>query len=260
MRHSANIEETTVWTGGGESEVQRLQRELEEVRGQLRHCERLLTVGTMTAMVVHEFNNLLTPIVNYAQMARQNPAMTPKALDRAIAGGKRAADICRAILGMTRHGAGPETFSLREMIDETLTAMARQPQRDSIDLTVDVPEPLTLTLPRVELQQVLLNLILNARDAVLERPAPRRIEIHARQEGKETILRVSDNGVGIAPEHRTEIFKPFFTTKTRAVGTRRKGNGLGLSLCRDIVEGFGGTIEVCSALGAGAEFTIRLPA
>ncbi|MBN1942784.1 MAG: HAMP domain-containing histidine kinase [Phycisphaerae bacterium] len=261
MQYPVKTNETAVLTPPeGESETQRLTRELNMVRGQLRHCERLLTVGTMTAMVVHEFNNLLTPIVNYAQMAQRNAEMTPKALDRAIAGGKRAADICRAILGMTRHNSTPETFCLRDMLQETLTAMAREPRRDGIDLSLDVPKDISVTLRRVELQQVLLNLILNARDAVMEHPTPRRIEVSARRRDGLLTLTVTDNGVGIAPEHLSEIFKPFFTTKTQPLGgVHRKGNGLGLALCRDIVEGFGGTLRVRSAPGQGAAFTVQLP-
>lgn len=258
MQYPTNHHGTAIRTDE-ESEVQRLTRELETVRGQLHHCERLLTVGTMTAMVVHEFNNILTPIVNYAQMAQRNPAMTGKALDRSVSGGKRAADICQAILGMTRHGTGVETFCLREMIVETLTAMARDPKRDAVDLELDVPEELALTLPRVELQQVLLNLILNARDSVLERPLPRRIEITASQHNGGTRICVSDNGVGIAPENLQDVFKPFFTTKTQIDGVSRTGNGLGLSLCRDIIEGFGGTLSVHSRPGEGASFTVQLP-
>lgn len=259
VQYPTNIREMVELPTNDDTDVTRLTRELDVVRGQLRHCERLLTVGTMTAMVVHEFNNILTPIVNYAQMAQRNEAMTEKALERAVAGGKRAANICNAILGMTRHDAGPETFNLGDMIRETLTAMAREPQRDAIDLLLDVPETLTLTLHRVELQQVMLNLILNARDSVLERPTPRRIEIIARQHDGWTQITVADNGVGIAPEHLSDIFRPFFTTKTEIGDDGRKGNGLGLSLCRDIIEGFGGTLSVRSTPGHGAVFTVQLP-
>jgi signal transduction histidine kinase len=259
VQYSTNNLSTVVHQANDESEVERLTRELESLRGQLHHCERLLTVGTMTAMVVHEFNNILTPIVNYAQMAQRNPDVTEKALTRAVEGGKRAANICHAILGMTRHGTGPETFHLREMLQETLVAMARDPKRDAIDLILNVPKNLTLTLHRVELQQVLLNLILNARDSVLERTTPRRIEIAAMQYPGGTKIRVSDNGLGITPENLENIFKPFFTTKTQSDGVSRTGNGLGLSLCRDIIEAFGGTLSVQSKLGEGATFTVQLP-
>ncbi len=259
MQYQSNTQEIVVEPSNDITDVARLTRELDMVRGQLRHCERLLTVGTMTAMVVHEFNNILTPIVNYAQMAQRNPDMTAKALDRAVSGGKRAASICNAILGMTRHGAGPETFRLREMLQETLTAMAREPKRDAIDLELDVPEDLTLNLHRVELQQVLLNLILNARDSVLDRPAPRRIQVTASQDKSGTRIVVADNGAGIAPENLEAIFQPFFTTKVKFDGEGKKGNGLGLSLCRDVIEGFGGTLTVTSTPGNGATFTIQLP-
>lgn len=260
MQYRPEIDDTAIQTQDRDSRVAPLHQELEKVRRQLRHCERLVTVGTMTAMVVHEFNNLLTPIVNYAQLAQRNPKMTDKALARAISGGKRASEICQAILGMTQHDSEPETFSLRDMLHETRTAMARDPKQDCIDLILHVPEDITVTFRRIELQQVLLNLILNARDAVLERPGPRRIEIAAQRRDAILFLRVTDNGIGIAPENRDAIFEPFFTTKNEGdVKKGKKGNGLGLALSRDIVEGMGGTILVRSTPNVGTTFTLRLP-
>ena len=85
---------------------------MQTLHEQLRSAQRLTTVGTMTAMVVHEFNNILTPIVNYAQLARKKPEMTTKALDCAMSVGKRATDICQAILGMSQR-ATDEIHSVR---------------------------------------------------------------------------------------------------------------------------------------------------
>ncbi len=234
------------------------EQTIEALRQQLRQAERLIAMGTMTAMVVHEFNNILTPIVNYAQLAQRNPKMTEKALSHAITDGKRAAEICRALLGMTKHNPELETFRLRDVIDDTLTAMARDPKRDGIELTVRLPDDLELTLRKAEFQQVILNLILNARAAVLERPAPRRIEIDAHASAETLELRVADNGVGIRTENLEKIFDPFFTTKTDGPANQH-GNGLGLAFCRDVLEGMGGTISVQSTPGIGTAFSLRLP-
>jgi signal transduction histidine kinase len=237
-----------------EAECRQLRETIDILRLQLRLMQRLVSVGTMTAMVVHEFNNLLTPIVNYAQMAQANPTYTPKALERAVTGGKRAADICQAILGIVRNAAVTGPFLLGEMAEETLTAMAREPKRDGIDFHIQIPDDLVLNVRRVELQQVLLNLLINARQAVLAHPTPRRIEVAAESDDDQIFLRVTDNGTGIDPEILPRIFEPFFTTKSAG-----QGSGLGLALCKEIVENLGGTIDVESTLGVGATFLIRLP-
>ncbi|MFW6133843.1 MAG: sensor histidine kinase [Planctomycetota bacterium] len=240
-----------------QAELQRLRREVASLRGQLRHAQRLATVGTMTAMVAHEFNNILTPVINYARLARNNPALTDKAIERAAAGGEQAVTICRAILDMTRSGAAePERVTLGEIVRESLAAMARDPQKDRIELAVDVPDHLELVARRAELQQVLLNLLINARQAVVDAPQPRRIEVIARAHDGEVEIRVADTGVGIDEDVVQRIFDPFFTTRSDGADA---GHGLGLTLCRDIVESCGGWIEVDSAPAAGTTFAVHLP-
>jgi two-component system NtrC family sensor kinase len=212
----------------------------------------------MAAMVAHEFNNILTPVVSYAELAQRNPRLTAKAIAKAADGGKRATAICDAILHMT-HGRAPEAVEtpLADLVAETLTVMGRDPAKDRIDLRVDAPGGQTATVPRVELQQALLNLILNARQAVLDRRPPRRIEISARRHDGRVVLRVRDNGAGIAPEDRQHIFEPFYTTRA---GGREGGSGLGLAICQQIVQAANGSIHVTSTPGKGSTFIISLPA
>jgi signal transduction histidine kinase len=242
-------------------QLERLRREVEALRAQLQHAQRLATVGTMTAMVAHEFNNILTPIVNYAQMAREDPRLLRKAIDRAAAGGQRATDICRALLDMTAQGpSSPEPVRLADLVADVLSAVARDPRRDGIELAVDVPEDLLARTRRVELHQVLTNLFINAREAVLAATGQRRIDIAARRGDHDNVLiSVRDTGVGIAPENLPRIFEPFFTTRHDAARPAA-GHGLGLAICKDIVAALGGEISVDSAVGRGATFTVRLPA
>ena len=229
------------------------------LRKQLRGAQRLAAVGTMTAMVVHEFNNILTPIVNYAQLARERPEMTAKALACTLSGGKRATDICEAILGMTRSATDEiQPFRVRDIIDETLTGMARDLERDSIDLVINVADDLTLDARRIELQQVVLNLLLNARQAVLARPTPRRIEISARDEPQGVLLEVRDNGIGISPKNLNRVFEPFFTTRKGGADCS-SGSGLGLAVCREIIQSMNGQITVRSTEGTGTTFSLRFP-
>lgn len=242
-----------------EQQLARLHREVEALRDQLRSAQRLATLGTMTAMVAHEFNNILTPIINYAQLARTNPAMTAKAIARAADGGQRATSICQAILGLARNEHAPATeTNVSELIAETLNAMGRKPERDAIELNCRCPEDLTLVTRRVELQQVLLNLLLNGREAVLARSGPRRIEVVAEQCGQCVVIGVRDNGVGIPPENLQRVFEPFFTTRAGAEG-QPEGHGLGLAICSDIVAGLGGDIKVDSRPDQGATFIVCLP-
>ena len=144
-----------------------LNAEVASLREQLRRAQRLAAVGTMTAMVAHEFNNILTPIINYARMARTNPKFTGKAIDRAADGGERATNICKAILGLTGQETQAGPVSVAELICETLAAMGREPAKDGIELVLAAPPDLTICTRRVELGQVLLNLVINARAAVL---------------------------------------------------------------------------------------------
>jgi signal transduction histidine kinase len=240
--------------------LEQLIAENQALRQQLVRSQRLAALGTMSAMVAHEFNNILTPIISYAQMAQRNPSMTAKALDRAFDGGQRATDICRAILGLARdEPAEPVRVNLGQLISDTLLAIGRDPKRDAIEIVIRTQADLAIMTRKVELQQVLMNLLLNARAAVLAKSGPRRIEISASAAGSDVVIRVSDNGVGIERENFKRIFEPFFTTKASPDG-KPGGHGLGLAVCREIVQSLKGEISVESTPGCGATFTLLLPA
>jgi len=236
-------------------QLTRLRAENQALRRQLRDAQRLATVGTMTAMVAHEFNNILTPIINYAHMAQRNPDLTDKALRRAADGGHRATTICNAILGAARDAGEPaEPVNIRQLIDDTLEAMGRPLERDQIDLDLEVADDMVIRARRVELQQVLLNLLMNARTAVLARKSDRKIHICAGRDTSGVTLTVRDNGRGISHKDAERIFQPFYSTD-RSAG----GSGLGLAFCRQVVTAMGGTISLGGEPGDGAAFTIVLP-
>jgi len=241
-----------------QQQLRRLRAEVDALRHQLKEAQRLAAVGTMAAMVAHEFNNILTPMINYAQLAKENPALTEKALSRVADGGQRASSICNALLGFVGSTpAEPEWVDLERLVLDTLSAMARDPQRDGIEVAYRSQQPVKLRTVRVELQQVLLNLLLNARAAVLAKQGGRRIEISATCEENLVRISVTDNGTGIPKENLKKIFQPFFTTKpTRG---SNGGSGLGLAICTEIVEKLGGSLSVTSTEGVGTTFTIELP-
>lgn len=241
-----------------------LEAEVLALQEQLRHAQRLATIGTMTAMVAHEFNNILTPIINYAHLAGKNPAMIKKAIAHAANGGQRASVICQSILGMTNsQSSEPRRVNVAELFDETLSTLAREPSKDLIEITIDVDKKLDIHVRRIELQQVLLNLIINARTAVLAtRVGTRRIDISAHREKGLVVIEVSDTGGGIPAKNLQKIFEPFFTTCSKESpnpAQTPQGHGLGLAICREIINSADGTISVKSTPNQGTTFTIRLP-
>jgi len=253
------IQERKRWATHSER-LEQLLAENAALRQQLLRSQRLATLGTMSAMVAHEFNNILTPIISYAQMAQRNPAMMTKALDRAFDGGQRATDICRAILGMARdEPAAPASVNVGQLITDTLLAIGRDPKRDAIEITIRTSADLSLVTRKVELQQVLMNLLLNARAAVKAKNLPRRIEIIATGAEGQVAINVTDNGMGIPHENLQRIFEPFFTTKSNSDG-KPGGHGLGLAVCREIIASLKGEISVQSKPGEGATFSLLLPA
>lgn len=202
-----------------QEQLERLRAENEALRAELMRAQQLANMGTMAAMVAHEINNVLTPLVSYAQLAQSDPSFAAKALARAADGGHRAAAICQSLLGLTAEADCPkELVRLAALVRDTFEAMARDPQKDLIELTVDIDESLDLSTRRVEFQHVLLNLLLNARAAVLKNTAARAIRVAARRlrDGQPGVeIQVADNGPGIDPEMTARIFEPFFTTRGR---------------------------------------------
>ena len=240
-------------------ELERLREEVHVLRKRVYQNQRLSSVGTMTAMVIHEFNNILTPIMNYAQLAKCDPRYVPKAIDSAIDGGGRATEICRAILSFSKETAGRgECFRVCDVVNDTLKAMIGDRICDAIEFVCDIPTDIEVVAPKVELQQVILNLLINARAAVLKKPQPRKIEITSQVESRRVMLRVSDNGVGIPPENLKKVFEPFFTTKTHE-SDGLGGSGLGLSISFEIMRSIGGKISVESTPGVGTSFALNIP-
>jgi signal transduction histidine kinase len=250
--------------------LERLQAELDQLRAQLTESQRLATVGTIAAVIAHEFNNLLTPIASYCQMAlnaieqkKDDPELTHKALTKSVHHAMRAGKICTSMLSLVRGERENRTVRIQTLIDETLAVLARDPRKDGIALRVQVQPELQIKGDPVQLEQVLLNLLINARQAMLgeERSRGNSITIKAdRAEHGQIRISVIDTGPGIAAENLERIFDPFFTTKTTPRPGEHRGSGLGLHICKQIVEVHGGVIEVESAPGRGTSFGVLLPA
>jgi PAS domain S-box-containing protein len=252
-------------------EWKRTQEDRDKLQEQLLHAQKMDAIGKVASGVAHDFNNLLGVMMGYASLMRVRlPPDDP--LQDAVAmveqSAERAAELTRHLLGLSRHDKGPQRpVDLRPVLDRVVK-MARRTfdPRVRIVLTVEGDVPAVLgDAGRIE--QAVLNLFLNARDAMPEGGTltveVRRSELGSNDTdfpeqlpaGQYVELCVRDTGGGIEPALLARIFEPFFTTKEG-----EKGTGLGLSMVRAIVENHGGSIKVRSEPGRGTEFTVLLPA
>ncbi len=245
------------------------QQQLDSLRQQVTDSQRLATIGTIAAVIAHEFNNILTPVVSYSQFAltsaqSESPDMEliRKALTKSFQGASKAGKICASMLALARGESTTGAVSVQKVVDEVLLVMARDPQKDGIALRVQVQQDLMVNGDAVQLEQVLLNLLINARQAMLGKGGSLTVKASANEDAEgpaEARIQVIDTGPGIPEKLLPKIFQPFFTTKGTARRGEAKGTGLGLAICREIVETHGGRIEVQSTVGKGTMFTIFLP-
>ena len=227
-----------------------------ELQTKLAQAERLAAVGELAAGVAHEVNNPINTVINCAQLIRDGDDPTGNS-GIIVEEGERIADIVRDLLQFARDDRDrAQPTSMPEIVQRTLRLVSENWKRHGIQLEVDVPNELPDFLARSQqIQQVLLNLLINAKQAlVATSSSDRRVRLQAAVVNDGIQVRVADNGPGIPPDLRDRVFEPFITTK-RASG----GTGLGLSISKSIVEGYGGTLTLASEPGSGAEFTLWLP-
>lgn len=253
---------------------ERLLHRINELLSQVRHLEseverthRLATLGLLSGSIAHEFNNILTPVLSYAQLALAAPEDTElcqKALRKSVDGTQKAAQIASAMLGFIREDMSEPFADVLVVLDESLQCMGRDLQKEGIALDIDVPPGTRVLMRPVALEQVLINLILNAVEAI--RPGTGRLRITASPPHRSTgntsdcnrlRLNIEDSGRGMAAELAARVFQPFVSSGAKE--GRRTGTGLGLTICKRLVEEAGGTIEVSSEVGKGTVFSLSLP-
>jgi len=245
------------------SRLKALEQELATVQAQLEHLQRLATIGTLSAGVLHEANNLLTPALAYSQMAIRRPddeEMLRKAVSRSVSGIQGASQILRAILDFTtpadrRNDCADVNDALRRALD----CIGRDLGKDQIELKTAIPHAMLAAIRPLALQQVFLNLLLNSARA-LRGAGGGRLEIDGSRLPGAVMIQMSDNGPGIPDELQDRIFEPFVSGAAKDAEDPRGGSGLGLSMCRHLIDRHGGTIAYTDTEGGGATFTIRLPA
>jgi two-component system, cell cycle sensor histidine kinase and response regulator CckA len=258
-----------------EAEERRKRKEAEEALGrseaQLRHAQKMEAVGQLAAGVAHDFNNLLTAIIGYSQLLqRRFPPDHPAAQDaeEVLGAAQRAASLTRQLLIFSRQQVPePRVLDLNSIVSEMHRMLCRLIGDDIELVTVPAVDLGRIKADAGQVEQVLMNLVVNAKDAM---PHGGRLTIETcnlelgddylrdhplARPGRYVVLAVSDSGHGMDTETQARIFEPFFTTKE--VG---KGTGLGLSTVHGIVQQSGGHLDVYSEVGLGSVFRIYLPA
>ncbi len=236
--------------------------EIADLRADLLEARKAAGLGELLGTTTHEFNNALTTILNYARMGlrhRDQPTRD-KALERILSAGTRAAKITASVLSMARGRTARrfEPTDLGGLVEDVLVLLEREMMKYRVQVEREIaPVPRVSANPG-QLQQVLLNLLVNARQAM---PNGGRLIVRVAHDPATGLvdLTVRDTGSGMAPEIMRRIFEPRFTTKSGPDETGKGGTGLGLSACREIVEAHGGRIRVESSVGRGTAITIRLP-
>ena len=239
-------------------EVDMALQQKDQAEERLRQSQRLEAVGQLAGGIAHDFNNLLAVIISYAGFLKASvPATALEDVDEIDKAAHRAAELTQQLLMFSRREpVRPTIVDARALVADREKLLRRTLSED-IDLVVELPDhPVHLKADAVELDQVVMNLVVNARDAM---PYGGRLhvvmtEVPAMSGGTDVQLLVADNGAGMDPEVLEHAFEPFFTTKE--VG---RGTGLGLATVYGIVTRWGGEVRLSSTPGHGTYVTVQLP-
>jgi two-component system NtrC family sensor kinase len=245
--------------------IQQADREKQKQNEQMFQTGKLASIGELAAGIAHEINNPVAIMVEEAGwiddlleekefQQSKNLSEFQRALGQIRTQGERCKEITHKLLSFARKtDSRLETIRLNELIEDMVTISAKRARFSGIIINMEIEKDLPpIEVSPSELQQVFLNLINNALDAMEKKGGT--LSISSRLEEDHIVIEVSDDGVGIPEDNLSQIFDPFFTTKP--VG---KGTGLGLSICYGIIKKLGGEISVRSIIGKGSTFRVRLP-
>jgi PAS domain S-box-containing protein len=244
------------------TERKQAQDALLAAQAELAHAARVATLGELTASIAHEVNQPLAAIVTSGEaglrwLRREVPDLDEvgATIVQIVSEGRRASEIVARIRSFLKKApVEQDNLDIAEIVEEAALLVERELANDDVVLTFEVEHGLKpIRGDRIQLQQVLVNLLVNASQAMSGQPGSRTVKLRAGAvDGQSLAITVQDNGPGIRPEDMPRLFNPFFTTK-------RGGMGMGLAICRTTVEAHGGQLSVQSTPGAGATFRLTLP-
>lgn len=245
----------------GATDAADLRHQIDQLKCQLAQAQRMTALGELVSTTTHEFNNVLMTIINYAKLGlrhRDNESRQ-KAFDKILTAANRASRITNSVLGMAKNrAAGQEPTDLVRLVEDTLLLLERELNKYRIAVDKHFQPVPNALVNGNQIQQVLLNLIINARQA-MSGGGRLIVKLWHEPQSDTVHLMLRDSGCGIAPENLPRIFDPYFTTKSGPDASGKGGTGLGLAMCREIIEAHHGRIRVDSAVGRGTAFTLMLP-
>jgi two-component system NtrC family sensor kinase len=244
-----------------QSERDELAAEVTALRRQLLSMQKSASLGDLLGTTTHEFNNALTTILNYAKMGlrHKDEPTRDKALSRILSASTRAAKITASVLGMARsRSTRMEPVELEAVIEDALVLLEREMMKYRVHVEREFAETPRIQGNPGQIQQVLLNLMVNARQA-MQNGGRLILRLALAPSGQGVDLTVRDTGCGMTPDVMRKMFEPNFSTKSGPDETGKGGSGLGLAACLEIIEGHRGRVRVESTPGKGTAITVRFP-
>jgi PAS domain S-box-containing protein len=242
--------------------IRAAEEALRTARTELAHVMRVTSLGELTASIAHEVNQPLGAVVANAEacigwLDRDQPDLVEAraAIARIVKDGLRAGEVIRRIRGLVKRAESDVTrLDINEVVIEAMSFLRHELERSGVSVRMELDaDPINVLADRIQLQQVLINLVMNAIEAMQSMTdRPRDLRIRTQNDGAKAQVAVVDGGIGIPQEHVKQMFEAFFTTKSR-------GMGMGLSICRSIIEAHNGRIWASSAESGGTTLEFSLP-
>lgn len=239
---------------------QQLSQQIENLQIQISRLQQMASLGELVGTTTHEFNNYLMTIINYAKigMRHKDDESRDRAFQKIHDAGIKAAEITKVILGSARNRSDKlEPTDLKVIVEQAILLLEREMRKYRINLETQLESVPAVMANGNQIQQVLINLLVNARQA-LDIGGQINVSLHHPKDSSVVELQVKDNGQGMPREVLTRIFDPQFSTKSGPDETGKGGTGFGLYNCRQIIEAHRGKIRVESSPGNGTCFTIML--